>query len=400
MSNGSICVDWCAGAGAQLEVFSPRPSTATSDYSLKYTPPFRSTIRPPIQELSLGAGELIPINRNLDTIVQTARGKTTPAPVAAVGHEGSVKVVGGQLFSLIVPSYVELDLREPNLFLEIGVDEALLQYPWELLHDGDNFLCLKHYVGRFVNSNSAQVAPNTRNPLATLKGAVEKVSVLLISVPSPLNRDTSRDANLPPEYKPLDGAREETIEIGNLLAGISCVEVTPLKGPEATYDNVFQALKEKSYHIIHYNGHAYFDDQNPKMSSLVLFDQDMTTGHISKLVGKNPPVLCFVNACETAMVGKQEAKPNWNNQYNILGLAQSFLSTGAYLLGSRWRLSDPDARKFATGFYTSLLKELNPLGRAVLEARNACKAAAPDSFAWASYVFYGDPRVYFRKLSQ
>lgn len=400
MSNGSVSVDWYAGAGAQVEVFSPRPSAPTSDYSLKYTPPFRSTIRPPVQELSLGAGELTPINRNLDTIVQTARGKTTPAPAAAAGSEESVKVVGGQLFSLIVPPYVELDLREPNLFLEIGVDEALLQYPWELLHDGDNFLCLKHYIGRFVNSSSPQAAPNTRNPLVALKGAAEKVSVLLISVPAPQNRDSSRDPRLPPEYEPLDGARQETIDMGNLLAGISWVEVTPLKGPEATYDNVFQALKERSYHVIHYNGHAFFNDQNPKMSSLVLFDQDMTTGHISKLVGKNPPILCFVNACETTLAGKPEAKPNWNNQYNILGLAQAFLSTGAYLLGSRWRLSDPDARKFATSFYTSLLKNLNPLGRAVLDARCACKSAAPDSFAWASYVFYGDPRVYFRKHSQ
>src|SRR5262245_15430558 len=246
MSNGSVCVDWYPGAGAQVELFSPRPSAATSDYSLKYTPPFRTTIRPPVQELSLGAGELTPINRNLDTIVLTARGKTAPAPAVTVGPEASVKVVGGQLFSLIVPSYVELDLREPSLFLEIGVDEALLQYPWELLHDGDNFLCLKHYVGRFVNSSSAQVVPNTRNPLATLKGAAEKVSMLLISVPAPLNRDSSRDLKLRPEYEPLDGARNETIEIGELLAGIGWVEVTTLKGTEATYDNVFQALKEGS----------------------------------------------------------------------------------------------------------------------------------------------------------
>jgi CHAT domain-containing protein len=170
-----------------------------------------------------------------------------------------------------------------------------------------------------------------------------------------------------------------------------------LRGRDATYDNVFKALRQGRYQIVHFNGHAIFDEKNQHASALVLNDRNMTTGEVQRYLAKSPPILCFINACETAKIGVSRG---WKDRYDIFGLARAFLETGAYLLGSRWKVSDKAAAGFAKKFYTSLLKEGKPLGKAILEARKACREESPlDELAWANYTLYGDPRVCFRKIA-
>jgi CHAT domain-containing protein len=118
----------------------------------------------------------------------------------------------------------------------------------------------------------------------------------------------------------------------------------------------------------------------------------MSTGQLSRFIGnKKAPVFCFVNGCETAL------NAAWEKSYNIFSLAQAFLSTGAYLLGSRWKLADSEAADFALAFYTALLQDKKSIGEATLLARKKLKESAPvNSFSWASYVLYADPRLCFK----
>jgi CHAT domain-containing protein len=102
-------------------------------------------------------------------------------------------------------------------------------------------------------------------------------------------------------------------------------------------------------------------------------------------------VLCFVNGCESGH------STTWGANYNLYDLARSFLSTGSYLIGSRWKLEDQPAVTMAKELYTSLIKNQEPIGCALRRARIATRLAHPQSFAWVSYVFYGDPRLYFRR---
>lgn len=384
-------LDWEAGASAQVELFSPGTTGAGRVYQLKYTPPFRSTIRPPLEQRPLGPGELSPLNQALDRLVSAVNASTGryPARAAAAEPAGTsvldqVNLVGNQLLDLVIPRDIQADMRTSGLFLEIGLDEALLEYPWEIMHDGDNFLCLKHFMGRFVNATEA--TPLGMRLTNWLGSSVDALSVLLISVPNPQPR-----GNL--TYERLPEAEAETTAIVDTLSGEPGVTVNLLAGREATYNAVYQALKRREYHIVHFNGHAQFNDQDPGLSGLVLYDQDMTTGPVVSFFGSRPPILCFMNACETARPGV------WKSRYDIFGLARAFLETGSYLLGSRWKLSDKAAAVFARKFYSSLVKEQKSLGCAIMDARLACKADLPvEDIAWASYIFYGDPRVCFRRL--
>jgi CHAT domain-containing protein len=381
-SSRGATVGWEAGSSAQLELFSPQ-TTEDSQYRLKYSPPFRSTMRPPTSDVPLGLTELDPIAASLDQIVTfvDARGRARQAPAAgeALSH---MRRVGRQLYDLVVLQDVQADLRADELYIEIGADEKLLDYPWELMHDGKDFLCLKHLVGRFVNLTRPPSLPQK-----PLRGwSAETLRMLLISVPRPQPRGRTT-------YDPLLGAEEETRAILETLLPLhSEIEVELLRNP--TFNEVYEAIDENRYHIVHFNGHAYFDNHDQYKSSLVLCDRDMTTGHLRNYFAKQPPVFFFMNACETTTTNS--ATGRWRDRYQIFGLARAFLDTGAYLLGSRWKIGDNGALAFARAFYTLLIKERRSLGTSIRNARVACKEAMPaDDLSWASYTFYGDPRLYF-----
>lgn len=397
MSRQSVRVDWFSGAGAQLEVFGREEGEGAeaANYRLRYVPPFRATIRPPLLNMKLGSGELRTLLEELDRLAQhvegaSTRGNDDPQKRQLLdGRDSQAQATGHMLFDIVVPKFVEADLRTSGLFVELGVDEELVQYPWELMHDGDDFLCLKHYVGRFVNSRSTNPGYQSQQPVLLVGKNVDKLSILLVSVPKPDVRDGA-NSQLPP----LPGAERETEAILETLAGLESVQVSTLTGPHATYGNLFQALKSTSYHVIHFVGHAVFNDNRPNESALVLKDRDMTTGALSSYIGRTPPVLCFVNGCQS---GKSAA---WVDNYNMYGLAQAFLDTGSYLIGSRWNLEDDPAVTFAAEFYSKLAKEQQPIGMALAAARRKTRNDWAQSFAWASYVFYGDPRVFFHRTEQ
>lgn len=385
MNGKGVCVEWMSGPSAQLELFSPTGGGSETAYQLKYTPPFRSTIRSMV-DLEVNDGDLDPIQKGLSQLI---------AGIEKAGCESdvlkSMECLGEKLITYILPQYVQSDLQGGKLFLEMGMDEALLNLPWELMYDGANFLCLKHSLGRYVNIRRSLMS-TSQTPQTMVGQTLEKLRILLISVPLP----KSRPGNESLRYLNLREAETETKAIVAALASDPDIQLETLIGKEATHDNVFYALNKGRYHILHYNGHAHFDKDIPNKSALVLYDRDMTTVQLMKTIGAKSPLLCFINACESAM---SATGAEVENRLNLYGLARAFLETGSYLLGSRWKISDPTAAKFATLFYGALILDGKPIGQAIMEARQGCKdAKSTDALGWASYVYYGDPRIGFRRL--
>jgi CHAT domain-containing protein len=384
-------VGWEAGASAQIEVFSPDPQAQASAYTLKYTPPFRSTLRPPQRKLQLLPRTVDQFRQKLDELfgLVVARSSAAPPPDTPPADEigKRIRSFGSQLLNFVVPQNIQAELKAREFYLEIGIDEPLIELPWELLHDGRDFLCLKHRVARFVN-----VARETPPPVAPPDPWSEgPLSVLIISVPIPQQRHGAQ------QYTLLTHAQKETDEIIKVIDRLGpAVKKNVLSGSKATADAVWAALDgDERYHIIHFNGHAYFDSEQPSNSSLVLFDDDMPTDAILASFGRKPPLLSFMNGCETAATPGKACK----NQFDIFSLARAFLDTGSYLIGNRWKVGDAAAATFASTFYQKLLVEGLPLGTAIRDARIDCRAQmAAYDFSWASYIFYGDPRLCFHKL--
>jgi CHAT domain-containing protein len=231
----------------------------------------------------------------------------------------------------------------------------------------------------------------------TLGSSLEDLSILIISVPKTDDNGETKD------FEDLPHAGNEAAELVTLLDGIDHVKVHYVEPRNATFDKVYKALTRHTYDILHFCGHSYYDDLNPSYSGIVLRDKIMQTGQISNTIrgrrDRKMPALCFINACEsTKAVSGAQSKTKEENRLNIYGLARAFLDTGAYLLGSRWRVKDDTAMEFAKQFYKSLVKEEKSIGVSVFDARTACKKnVTADPFGWATYIYYGDPRLYFRK---
>ena len=391
----SFRLDWDFGPGVQLDLTSPPqpaggPPGADRLFQLKYSPPLRSAIRT-LLPLPLTKGDLDSVDQQIDALVKAVNARARSATGATNANAGrgapgarqaaEFQTLGDVLFNLVVAPYIAADLRLEELFVEIGVDEDLLGYPWELMHDGETFLCLRHYLGRFINSTTS--TPPPARVIDPWGNPFKPLTVLVVSVPLPMPRNGL-------VFEPLPSAEAEADAIVKTLADIDGVEVFPLRGKDATYAEVFKKLKSRRFHIIHYCGHAVIDNVNPRQSCLILHDRSMNTGPLTTFVAKATPILCFINACETAQAAGGQS-------FNFYGLARAFLDTGAYLLGSRWKIGDGPAAEFANAFYTSLLGRGDPLGKAVHDARTACSRRFADEFAWASYILYGDPRVRFHR---
>src|SRR5271157_1091217 len=72
-------------------------------------------------------------------------------------HE-ALKKFGYALFLQMIPEHLQEVIQNLTVALDFGLDESLAGYPWELLHDGTNFLCLKIPLGRYIAASSEEQA--------------------------------------------------------------------------------------------------------------------------------------------------------------------------------------------------------------------------------------------------
>ena len=179
-----------------------------------------------------------------------------------------------------------------------------------------------------------------------------------------------------------------------------------LQGTEATVPNFKDHLDRNrvntSYQIIHFCGHAQYDDVHPGNSSLILQDDRITTSTLERRLSGVRPVLCFINACQSAKTERAVFSDDnaARSRFSPHGLGQTFYQSGGYFVGNRWKISDEVAAAFATNFYTKVLAEGLALGEAMRASRIACQKLSQPDFGWASYVYYGDPRVRFKRVSR
>lgn len=383
----SHLVTWDAGATAQIEFIAPEAQVGK--YRLRYTPPYRTTLRSPVESLMVGPEDLEnsreKLNRFASSIGLIARGAGGNGDAAPQPDE-QLRRIGQELFEFMLPRHVQSDLDDET-FIELALDEVLTTLPWEVMHDGQEFLSQRHAMGRFINLRSPLLANTVRQKMS---GNLDELKVLVIGVPRPTPPAAGAT------YDELSAVEPEVEQILETLAEIG-VQPTLLRNHDATFDRV-RAELHNPYHIVHFSGHAVFDNEDPSRSSLLLFDRPLRTGALMVSFGQHPALLCFINGCESSRPEDdvEEDGVTFGDRYNNYGLARSFLETGTYLLGSRWKLEDTAAKTFAGSFYEALLGAGEPVGKAIAIARRATAEIGDDTCAWASYIFYGDPRIGIR----
>ncbi len=289
---------------------------------------------------------------------------------ANAGQDGLLDelVAAGQaIYVDLLPSFLKEKLQEargPNLVLHL--DKPLTGIPWELLHDGDEFLGRRFRMGRLVTMDAERSPPMQRRMEPPL-------SALIVADPS---------GDLP-------AAQQEAAEVERIL------EDSPAIGPVTTLTGrvTLRTLRDElpKHDILHYAGHADFDAATGE-AQLRMADGPLTTKLIDQVAGRvDFPGLVFLNACSSAE-DTRATSTSRNAMAGPAGVASSLLLAGVrHVVGTLWEVRDEVARSFAKSFHHGLGAS-ETIGASMERARNALAGKyGEDRLLWADHLLYGDP---------
>jgi len=268
--------------------------------------------------------------------------------------------LGRLLSEQLLPSNARARLAQstaPELVLTL--DDQLARVPWELLHDGREFLCLRFGVGRVVSSAEMLSASKTRELRGPLKVAL--IADPAGTLPEALRQGTQLGTHL--------GDRAEYQAV-----------VNDRKVSRAEFIAQFGTSD-----VVHVAGEARYGEDG-----FALGDGTITATDLSRLPSNaTVPRLVFFTAAETATPGR-----NPHDEKAVFGLATAIISGGVrHFIGSLRALPGAAGFQLAHEFYRQLAGGAS-IGIALREARReAARRQGKTDLTWASYVLYGDPTV-------
>ena len=257
--------------------------------------------------------------------------------------------------------------------LVIHMDDQLVQVPWELLHDGKQFLCQGINLGRLVK---------TRQQISGMKKRLlgHPLKALVLADPG----------------GDLKSAYEEGNQIRDYLEQKRDVINVNFRSQNILSDYLREKLRY--FDLVHFAGHADYFRENPGKSGWRLSDGNLQANEIKKMAETGfMPALIFSNACQSARTDGWNLRSHFQDE--IFGLANAFLLAGVkHYMGTFWEILDEPSKSFAIAFYRHLF-ENNTIGQAVRLARlDLMERYGQETIVWASYLLYGDPT--FNYMSQ
>jgi CHAT domain-containing protein len=272
---------------------------------------------------------------------------------------------GKYAFGHLIPTKIQFHLENSSAdHLRLDIDERLIDLPWELIHDGTQFLCLRYAVGRRLVSNQSFHPPRRR---AQLPGSTR---VLIVADPT---------SDLP-------AARREGREVGSLLRDKCGMTVDEFTTGGITKKDFLLCLQD--YDIVHFAGHASHHASSPDESCLLFSDGEIQAFEIERFLPSRSPAVVFLNACWSA-----EELSNPDSYTPMMrGLGRTFLYAGVTaFLGYLVPIPDDSATHFAVTFYEALAQG-QTIGESLRRARIQSRDPhVPDNLIWSSAVLYGDP---------
>jgi hypothetical protein len=289
-----------------------------------------------------------------------------------------MQALGSLLHDAVFPPSVGLAMAAARQALPDGTSlrlklvvrpPELNALPWELLYDpvGSYFLAgrLSFPVVRFVESGTPVASLLARRPLRILH---------VQSSPKDI-----------PGFDLERSSQALRSALGRVKDGQPLGEITRLRTATP------QALREhlrQPFHILHYDGHAYFDEQEG-IGKLALVDESgnahLLDGELlSTYLDGTSIRLVVLAACATGLDSRQQ---------RFSGIAQRLMRSSSLpaVVAMQFAISDTAAAAFTTGFYGALADDY-PVDAAVIEGRKSIldtlagePFSAPD---WAAPVLF------------
>ena len=286
-----------------------------------------------------------------------------------------LRQIGEAFYRQFFPESLKIFFRETDVtYLYFNVDQQLASIPFEILHDGDQFLCEKYYLGKTIKGQRlslAEIPPR------------EKLSMLIIADPT----------------EDLEWARKEGEVLFEYLSTKfpeKKITIELLGGRSITKLSLLNAIKNKD--IVHFAGHLHYTDIASENGWLLYGNKIVRAREIQNSGAE--PLLIFSNACVSGRSSSSAEKSSHSDWYSRF--AASFLrSEKTAYIGTNWEL--PDSRQtldFTIQFYNFLLAG-NSTGEAILKSRQyARENFSTNDLTWASYILIGNPKAVLLQSEQ
>jgi tetratricopeptide (TPR) repeat protein len=159
-----------------------------------------------------------------------------------------------------------------------------------------------------------------------------------------------------------------------------------MAGKQVRKIDLLHALNE--YDVVHYAGHAEFNEADPSRSGWILQDAVLTAAELRRV--QHPPLLVFSNACQAGVTTRWQSATHYDGQ--TFGIGSAFLLAGTQnYIGTFCPVNDGHSATFAADFYQHLTQGAS-IGNALAAARqHAYLEADVSGLLWASYMHYGNP---------
>lgn len=299
----------------------------------------------------------------------------------APGFFGKATTFGQQLSDLVLPSMIrEFLARSKPESVTVINDLWGSKIPWELLMVSDWKAGLSGNLSRKYSTENISVAKWLQS-----RRRDKSLEMLLVVDPT----------------EDLPNAKTEAARIVKIVESQRAMNLTQIVGTQATKDRLASEFTSGKYDVVHYAGHAYFDDRNRSQSGLLCADQKVLSGRELATLDSLPALVVF-NACESARVrsatlptsiarGRGNTKriaPIDDLVDRNVSLAEAFLRGGvASFVGTYWPVKDSAADMFARAFYTSLISG-RTIGESLFVARKSLFESSEAD--WLNYIHYGD----------
>lgn len=296
------------------------------------------------------------------------------------GNGRSLLKISQHLYDSIFPVQVKEKLAAINVQnLSLIIDDSLVGIPWEVLYDGEEFLCLHFNMGRRVHTSHPIFEPENRND-------DHRIKMLILADPR---------SDLPSSYDEGSKLSKQLEQCGDTLDVF-------LETSHIDSKKIFRHIFE--YDIIHYAGHAVYNQKNPELSGWHLMDGYLTAQQILQMPGgkKRFPSLIFSNACQSGKTGvwPQINSNEWIDS-SAFDLVNAFLRCGVrHYIGTFQDIRDKTSLDLALYFYRSMMHS-HSIGKSLRLARlQMLEEYGRDSLIWANYMLYGDPTISYLKPSK
>ena len=282
----------------------------------------------------------------------TELGEDFYSGIKDLGFELYTKYVSGELRVWLKSMF---DYPNAKIKLKIGAFGASKMFPWELMHDGDDFLCLKSATVR------VEAGIRRYKEILDVKG-------VLVVASNPLGD--------------LENVEREADSVLNSIKRIGNVESKLLSGSDASKENVIKEIESGRYQVLHYSGHSNFDKKFPGNSYLLLKDgRKLIADELARLSKDKELHLVFLNSC---LSGADKV-----DVFNVTGLSSAFVKSGVpNVIGMKWSVSDYGATLLSKKFYEEYVTTKDPT-EALRKARKSVGEATDwNDPAWAAPIIY------------